>query len=210
MMLMLISILCENNLRKLKKHDIFSLFSLFSYIYVTLLPSCALFVSSRHRRALTLINGEPSSALKARGSEWGQIKVEHRSQGREAWREERGVQDTVTNHCQRQRPRVTEGDALGGDSGASLGRTSPSYSHDTLSVTGSSHWDMCAHTLLCPTGPLCLVWIYHTTIAGITFIICRSNKLDQMIQRSNVPCHLLWKLVSMGLKCNDIFSALLK
>lgn len=65
-----------------------------------------------------MINGEPSSALKARGSKWGQIKVEHRSKG---WREERGAQDTVTNHCQHHRPRVTVGDAVGGDSGASLG-----------------------------------------------------------------------------------------
>lgn len=68
-----------------------------------------------------MINGEPSSALKARGSEWGQIKVEHRSKGWEGWREERGVQDTVTNHCQHHSPRVTVGDTVGGDSGASLG-----------------------------------------------------------------------------------------
>lgn len=67
-----------------------------------------------------MINGEPDSALKARGSKWGQIKVEHGSKG---WREAGGVQDTVTNHCQRRRPRVTVGGwgAVGGDSGASLG-----------------------------------------------------------------------------------------
>ena len=32
-----------------------------------------------------------------------------------------GAQDTVTNHCQHHRPRVTVGDTVGGDSGASLG-----------------------------------------------------------------------------------------
>ncbi|KAM7379281.1 hypothetical protein PAMP_004846 [Pampus punctatissimus] len=62
--------------------------------------------AARHREALTLINGEPSSALKARGSKWGQIKVEHRSKGWEGCRKERGVQDTVTNHCQHHRPRL--------------------------------------------------------------------------------------------------------
>lgn len=34
-----------------------------------------------------MINDEPSAALKARGSEWGQTKVEHRSKGCEGWRE---------------------------------------------------------------------------------------------------------------------------
>lgn len=42
----------------------------------------SLSVSSRHWEALTLINGEPGSALKARRGQWGQIKVEHRSGGR--------------------------------------------------------------------------------------------------------------------------------
>lgn len=68
-----------------------------------------------------MINGEQSSALKARGSKLGQIKVEHRSKAWERCREERRVQDTFTNHCQHHGPWVTAGDAVGGDSGASLG-----------------------------------------------------------------------------------------
>lgn len=40
----------------------------------------------RCSEALTLINGEPSSALKARGCKWGQIKVEHRNKGWAGWR----------------------------------------------------------------------------------------------------------------------------
>lgn len=47
--------------------------------------------------------------------------MEHRSKGWEGWRGEGGVQDTVTNHCHHYRPMVTAGDAVGGDSGASLG-----------------------------------------------------------------------------------------
>lgn len=42
------------------------------------LPPLPSSTSSRHWEAVTLINGEPSSALKARGSKWrALIKVEH-------------------------------------------------------------------------------------------------------------------------------------
>lgn len=53
-----------------------------------------------------MINGEPGSALKARGSEWrGPDKSG--AGGDKGWRKERGALDALTNHCQRRRPRET-------------------------------------------------------------------------------------------------------
>lgn len=83
-------------------------------------PSLRPAVSSRHWEALTLINGELSSALKARGSKWrAQIKVEHRRQGMEG-----GERSTGHTHQSLSAPPSqgdSRGDVVGGDSGASLG-----------------------------------------------------------------------------------------
>lgn len=72
-------------------------------------PSLRPTVSSRHWEALTLINGELSSALKARGSKWrAQIKVEHRRQGMEG-----GERSTGHTH-QSLSASPSQGDSRGG------------------------------------------------------------------------------------------------
>lgn len=84
-------------------HSFITFFQTLSHLFPLCLPFLSVsdffsLFSARHWEALTLINGEPSSALKARGSKWGQIKVEQGGKGWEGWRgeKERRTQSPIT------------------------------------------------------------------------------------------------------------------
>lgn len=89
------------------------------------MPALPFSASSRHWKALTLINGEPSSALKARGSEWrALIKVEHGRQGMEGGERSAGHTHQSLSASPSQGDSggdVVGGDVVGGDDGASSG-----------------------------------------------------------------------------------------